>query len=391
VNFRCYNGPNAAGSPAGVIPDFLDHTANAIPNDAVRGNVAAACDPGPAAVGQGANSNTYVGGTPVPTPPSPPVVCAQFQGTFAPGYSLGEISAAKDASIGRLVVGGNNVDGVLYNTNGYTAIATLNFSANNRASYVPPSQKFCFNFDDNNNGFVLVSATTGTRQSTIGTSINNLIETSWSAVDNGTYGVGSDFGSPQTFYMTRLDATSETIVLNQALGNPPSGGDYGDTCLFVPTPKSLIFNGWTNTASLDQFAVPSGAFLGTLNLNPNTFNAFPFRGGLIYAPNTGHVYCSTTSNGNGGTYWILEIDPVSFTVVYTYLTGVNASTTFLRLAYNPVTGAIYGQLPAALITINPITRTIVCSSTISSGFSLDLDQFSDKVFVGTGSTISVYE
>lgn len=48
MNARDYKGMNAAGQPRDVIPDWLDHTANA----AWHLNIAAACnDAGPNAVG----------------------------------------------------------------------------------------------------------------------------------------------------------------------------------------------------------------------------------------------------------------------------------------------------------------------------------------------------
>ena len=48
MNARDYKGPNAAGQPRNVIPDWLDHTANAN----WSANHAAACnDPGPNVVG----------------------------------------------------------------------------------------------------------------------------------------------------------------------------------------------------------------------------------------------------------------------------------------------------------------------------------------------------
>jgi hypothetical protein len=60
MNYRCYTGPNAMGAPRSVIPDWLDHTANAIPDESIGGNTAASRDPGPAQPAAEFVSNTTV-------------------------------------------------------------------------------------------------------------------------------------------------------------------------------------------------------------------------------------------------------------------------------------------------------------------------------------------
>lgn len=51
MNNRNYTGPNAIGVPKDQVPDWLDHTANAIQNVTITDNTAPDQDPGPNAKG----------------------------------------------------------------------------------------------------------------------------------------------------------------------------------------------------------------------------------------------------------------------------------------------------------------------------------------------------
>jgi hypothetical protein len=319
--------------------------------------------------------------------------CPQLLTTFNSGLTCSMISASKDAGIGRVIISNAAGNGALFNTVGNLLIAPLDFPGGS-ASYIPTTQKFCFGLGFSiPPGFTLVSALTGLRQAPIGNYLNSLCVTSWSADDNGTYSVGLDYISTFHNYICRLGALTETVDFNKDIGISPGGGP--SVCLYVPTPKSLVFDAYTGPASLDQFSLPGGAFLKTINLDPPGLGFGAFYHGLVYATNTGKIYCSASSPLSvGSTFVIYEIDPTSFTILFTYNTLIPISGAWSYLEYDAAKGLIYAIVDTKLLVINPTTRTILCSiTTAPGGFDqMAFDSKSGHIFTSPLSvtTVGVY-
>ena len=318
--------------------------------------------------------------------------CPSLLTTFDCGLASIQMSAAKSSSLARLIIGDGGGAGLLYNASNDLPIAVLDFSGIPVTSYVPLTDKFCFPNDDTNYGFVLVSAATGVRDPTIITvPYGAACVTSWSADDGGTYTAGASFISPFNTNICKLDAATETVDLSVDLGANPAGG--ANTCLYVPSPKSLVFDNFSSTTSLDQFSLPGGLLLGSINFDPPALGVGSFKRGLVYAPTTGKIYASAISYVTA-TYVVYEIDPASFSVTFTYDTGVPTNTGWGYMDYDAVNDRIFVTADTTWFVIHPVTQTMTCPSLVGGSFgTLAFDLKSGRVFAAplSSSTISVWQ
>lgn len=163
--------------------------------------------------------------------------------------------------------------------------------------------------------------------------------------------------------IAQINPHSDTVISGGDLGVFSTGAANTLMLIYVPAPhECLITNAITNPNVLTKLSVPGFAVLGTLDLTATPMEPYS----PVFCPLTGHLYVAS-----GGS--VLEIDPVTMTVVFTF--DVSQGGTYSATGGRDVRqsdGAMLQQtdfdnMHGTLVTINTAARTIVCQQIVEAG------------------------
>lgn len=175
------------------------------------------------------------------------------------------------------------------------------------------------------------------------------------------YCASHDGGIPESF-LEIMNPNAASAAVSHISTNIIGAGDIYNIIGYCPTPKVVLAAGSVGGGQeIHAYTLPGLVPAGTLSLGTNNF-----ADNMVFAASTGKMY--VTGIDALGVAIIMEVDPATMTLDFVYDTGGN----FLSSAwidYNPTTDRLYfvNAGDNRLLTINPVTRTIVCAQAIPAG------------------------
>lgn len=241
--------------------------------------------------------------------------------------------------------------------------------------------RFCF---VDINGSVQMIETDGTPLTPVAPSFPSSSVLQYSEADDLVYFVTFDAGTLEDLVVT-FNPNTNTIVAETSLG---IGSGVPPNLLFCPTPKRLFVTHVTGAGKIDVYSPPDMTFIGTMDFNTDETLV---DSGLGFASSTGKVYVLTAQSVAPFNALMHEVNPTTLTVDYTYDLGVPASFGGF-IDYNVLNDRLYLVINGDLLTVDPVTRTVLCVLTPPApAHALSVDLGSQKVVtMGTPGTTQFF-